>query len=297
MMGLLLGVLLARTFAGWISRLPAWLLHGRSIVSAYPWLDDGWRYVFVIAALMSAAFIPLTRRTMPEIPPKQRLSYREAMESLWTLFRTQPLLRESCVVGALVFASFSCFWTTLAFLLSSRYGLGAGIAGSFGVVGAAGAMIAPMAGRWSDRRGVRWVLTVGIVALALSFVLLWAGEWLRMPFAAHMVALVIGVLVLDIGAQLSQVGNQTRIFGLVPSARSRINTVYMTIYFSGAAIGSAVSAVVWTHYEWDGVCALALSFVALAGLAHALGRRGAAVPSLSADEMEERAAIESVLEA
>ena len=297
MMGLLLGVLLARTFAGWISRIPTWLLHGRSIVSAYPWLDDGWRYVFVIAALMSAAFIPLTRRTMPEIPPKQRLSYREAMESLWTLFRTQPLLRESCVVGALVFASFSCLWTTLAFLLSSRYGLGAGIAGSFGVVGAAGAMIAPMAGRWSDRRGVRWVLTVGIVALALSFVLLWAGEWLRMPFAAHMVALVIGVLVLDIGAQLSQVGNQTRIFGLVPSARSRINTVYMTIYFSGAAIGSAVSAVVWTHYEWDGVCALALSFIALAGLAHALGKRGAAVPSLSADEMEERAAIESVLEA
>ena len=298
MMGLLLGVLLARTFAGWISRIPAWLPDLHRIAAIYPWVEDGWRYVFVIAALMSAAFIPLTRRTMPELPPKQRLTYRKAMESLWTLFRTQPLLRESSAVGALVFASFSCFWTTLAFLLNSRYGLGAGVAGSFGLVGAAGALIAPQAGRWADRRGVRWVLTAGIVALAVSFVLLWTGEWLHMPFGAHMTALVIGVLVLDIGAQLSQVGNQTRIFGLVPSARSRIKTVYMTIYFSGAATGSAVSAVVWTHYQWDGVCALALSFIALAGLAHALGRREvAAATPLNAEELEERKAIESVLEA
>lgn len=297
MMGLLLGVLLARTFAGWISRVPGWLLHTWSVVPAYPWLADGWRYVFVIAALVSAAFIPLTRRMMPSLPPKQKLSYREAMESLLTLFRTQPLLRESCIVGALVFASFSCFWTTLAFLLSSRYGLGAGVAGSFGLVGAAGAMIAPMAGRWADRRGVRWVLTAGISALAFSFVLLWAGERSQMPFAAHMMALVVGVVVLDVGAQLSQVGNQTRIFGLVPSARSRLNTVYMTIYFSGAAIGSAVSSVAWVRYQWNGVCALALSFIALAGLTHSLGRREIATPAaLDAEALKERTAIESVLE-
>ncbi len=108
---------------------------------------------------------------------------------------------------------------------------------------------------------------------------------------------MVGVVALDVGAQLSQVGNQTRIFGLVPSARSRINTVYMTIYFSGAAMGSAISAVVWAHYQWDGVCALALSFVALAGLRHALGRREvAAAAPLDAEELEERKAIESVLE-
>ncbi len=139
-------------------------------------VSEGWRYVFVIAALMSAAFIPMTQRVGAGDTAEAKLSYREAMESLWMLFRTQPLLRESCVVGALVFASFSCFWTTLAFLLSSRYMLGPDVAGSFGLVGAAGAMIAPMAGKWADRRGVRWVLTVGICALAVSFVLLWAGE-------------------------------------------------------------------------------------------------------------------------
>ena len=90
---------------------------------------------------------------MPKLPPKQKLRYSEAMKSLWTLFRTQPLLRESSVLGALVFASFSCFWTTLAFLLQSHYGLGAGVAGTFGLVGAAGALVAPLAGRLSDKHG------------------------------------------------------------------------------------------------------------------------------------------------
>ena len=144
MTGLLLGILLARTFAGWVSHI------------------TGWRSVFVVAAIVNAAFVPLLWRVMPKLPPKQTLRYRDAMKSLWTLYRTQPLLRESSELGALVFASFSCFWTTLAFMLYSHYGLGAGVAGTFGVVGAAGAMVAPIAGRLSDKHGSRWVVSVGM---------------------------------------------------------------------------------------------------------------------------------------
>ena len=134
MTGLLLGILLARTFSGWVSGI------------------HGWRWVFVVAAVMNAAFVPLMRRVMPKLPPKQKLRYSDAMKSLWTLFRTQPLLRESSVDRrTCVCVSFSCFWTTLAFLLHSHYGLGAGVAGTFGVVGAAGAMVAPL-GRTPGRQ-------------------------------------------------------------------------------------------------------------------------------------------------
>ena len=255
MTGLLLGILLARTFAGWVASI------------------HGWRYVFATAAVINAIFVPLLWRMMPKLPPKQRLDYTSAMRSLWTLFRTQPLLRESCVLGALVFASFSCFWTTLAFLLDSHYRLGAGVAGSFGVVGAAGAMVAPIAGRLADRKGSRWVVTIGMSLLAASYVLLWGEERTRMTTTLHVAALVFGVVVLDMGAQMVQVANQTRIFGLVPSARSRLNTVYMTIYFSGAAIGSALATMAWVHWKWNGVCALALGLIALAALRHATGRR------------------------
>jgi predicted MFS family arabinose efflux permease len=257
MTGLLLGILLARTFAGWVSGI------------------DGWRWVFVVAAVINGTFVPLIWKVMPKLPPKQQLRYADAMKSLWTLFRTQPLLRESSIVGALVFASFSCFWTTLAFLLQSHYGLGAGVAGTFGVVGAAGALVAPLAGRLSDRHGSRWVISLGMGLLALSYLLLWLEEPARISTTSHIIALVVGVLVLDVGAQMTQVANQTRIFGLVPSARSRLNTVYMTVYFTGAAVGSALATMAWAHWRWNGVCCLAIGFIALAGLRHAIGSQHA----------------------
>jgi len=256
MTGLLLGILLARTFAGWVSGI------------------HGWRWVFVVAAVMNASFVPLLWTVMPKLPPKESLRYREAMRSLWTLVRTQALLRESAVTGALVFASFSSFWTILAFLLHSHYGLGAGVAGSFGVVGAAGAMVAPLAGRLSDRHGSRWVISLGMALLAISYVILWAEEAARLSLTLHIIALVVGVIVLDMGAQMTQVANQTRIFGLVPSARSRLNTVYMTVYFTGAAVGSALATAVWVRWGWNGVSVLQLGFIGLAAAWHACGRRG-----------------------
>jgi predicted MFS family arabinose efflux permease len=257
MTGLLLGILLARTFAGWVSGI------------------HGWRWVFVVAAVMNAAFVPLLWKVMPKLPPKEKLDYRDAMRSLWTLFRTQPLLRESSVIGALVFASFSCFWTTLAFLLQSHYGLGAGVAGTFGVVGAAGAMVAPLAGRLADKHGSRWVISVGMGLLASSYALLWAEESAHRSTVFHIVMLAIGVVVLDMGAQMTQVANQTRIFGLVPSARSRLNTVYMTVYFTGAAAGSALATIAWVHWQWNGVCLLALGLIGMAALWHVTGHRSA----------------------
>ena len=256
MTGLLLGILLARTFAGWISGI------------------HGWRWVFVAGALLNVVFVPLMGRFMPKLPPKQELSYGDAMRSLVTLVRTQPLLRESALIGALGFASFSCFWTTLAFLLHSHYGLGAGVAGTFGIVGAAGALVAPWAGRRADQYGSRRVITIGLTVLASSYVLLWVEEAAALPRALHLVGLVVGVVVLDTGAQITQIGNQTRIFGLVPSARSRLNTIYMTVYFSGGAIGSALATIAWEYWRWNGVSCLSLGFVGLAGLRHLTGRRG-----------------------
>ena len=274
MMGLLLGILLARSFAGWVSRLPdaVTALSGGRFSLPF-WSGEGWRWAFLIAAIVNAIFLPIIARIMPAIPPRNTLRYADAMRSLWTLARTQPLLRESCVIGALIFGSFSCFWTTLAFLLGRHYHLGAGVAGSFGLVGAAGATVAPLAGRMADRRGTRFVLSVAFAVLASAFMLLWAGELAPISFALHMVVLVFGVILLDVGAQLAQVANQTRIFGLVPSARSRLNTVYMTTYFAGAAIGSALATVAWVHWDWNGVSALALLFVFLGIVRHLLGGR------------------------
>lgn len=253
MTGLLLGILLARTFAGWLSRL------------------NGWRTVFVVAAVMNACFVPFIYRVMPPMKPRESLTYRETMRSLWTLFRTEPLLREAGVMGGLVFASFSCFWTTLAFLLETHYGMGPGVAGTFGAVGAAGALAAPFAGRLSDRRGTRYVVTTAGALLSASYVWLWLADRSPVNLALHMIGLVIGVVALDVGAQMMQVANQTRIFGLGAQARSRLNTIYMTMYFIGGALGSALATLAWSRWQWDGVCVLELAFIAAAGVWHMTG--------------------------
>lgn len=281
MTGLLLGILLGRTFSGWIAE----------------WLN--WRAVFLIASLLCAALALFLRRALPPLPPHAPLAYRQALRSLWTLVRTQPLLVESATVGGLVFAAFSCFWTTLVFLLGSpHYHWGAGVAGSFGILGAIGASVAPIAGRLADRHGSRWVITVALVLLLASWGVTWA-------FGYHVAGLIIGVLLMDAGAQISQVGNQTRIFALAHcpgtafGARSRINTVYMTTYFAFGALGSFLSAHAWERWRWPGVCGLALTLLGLAAVRHALGtlrarRRRLAGEDMLCDETDRALAREAV---
>lgn len=282
MTGLLLGVLLARTFAGWINDLSELLTHRIA----------GWRVVFAVAGFISIGFSFAMPRVMPHLPPKQSLRYSQAMRSLWTVFREEPLLRESCLMGALVFGSFSVFWNTFAFVLGA-HGLGAGVAGSFGLVGAGGALIAGSAGKISDRKGPRYVLSLSLAFLAASYALIYLTE----KFAAHaqaaghlrlvpyLAALAFAVVILDIGAQGSQIANQARIFALRPEARSRINTVYMFTYFIGAAIASALSTLAWQHFGINGICGLAMLLIAAAVVRHLTGdrqpyRRPASLPDL-----------------
>jgi predicted MFS family arabinose efflux permease len=268
MTGLLMGVLLARTFSGWLADLA---VHITTRVAS-------WRIVFAVAAVISAALVPAIRRAMPELPPKQTLSYGAAMRSLWELTKAEPLLRESCIIGGLIFGTFSAFWNTLAFVMAT-HGMGAGITGSFGMVGAAGTLMATTAGKLSDRRGPRYVISFGMALLGLAYVGIYATERVadRAQAAGHLhvwvylATLAAMVVVLDVGMQSIQLGNQARIFALNPGARSRINTVYMTSYFVIAAIASALATVLWQHFGITGVFALQVVFVALAVVRHVTG--------------------------
>ncbi len=159
----------------------------------------------------------------------------------------------------------------LAYLLQAHYRLGPGAAGTFGLVGAAGALAAPFAGRLADRRGTRYVVSFAGAVITASFIWLWAADWLPIPRLLHLAGLVVGVIALDAGTQVMQVANQTRIFGLNPGARSRLNTIYMTMYFIGGALGSALAGVAWNRFSWTGVCALGAGLIITAGAVHSFG--------------------------
>jgi hypothetical protein len=114
-------------------------------------------------------------------------------------------------------------------------------------------------------------VSVAGAVLTASYLWLLVTEGWHASTAWHMAALVVGVVTLDVGAQMMQVGNQTRIFGLGAGARSRLNTIYMTMYFAGGAMGSALAGWAWWRWGWNGVCVLALAMIGGAGLRHLTG--------------------------
>jgi predicted MFS family arabinose efflux permease len=87
-----------------------------------------------------------------------------------------------------------------------------------------------------------------------------------------LVALLAGIVILDLGIQATQILNQSVIFRLRPEARSRLNTAYMTCYFAGAVSGSAGASFAWEHGGWGAVSAAGIIAAALGLLLTAIPR-------------------------
>jgi predicted MFS family arabinose efflux permease len=250
--GLLLGILLARTVAGIVADLTSW------------------RVVYLGAAGIALILALVLHRDLPPEERRKGLRYHDLIVSMAHLVRTEPVLRRRAAYGALGFAAFSVFWTTSAFMLSrSPYHYSQTVIGLFGLVGAAGALCATWAGRLSDA-GLTTAGTGGFAAAILaSFGLLELG-------GHSLAALIVGIVVLDIGVQGLHVLNQTTIFSLGEETRSRINGIYLTVYFLGGAVGSTASAWLYDTAGWSAVCTLgaAMGFAALLlWLGEALGAK------------------------
>jgi len=242
MSGLLIGILLARTASGYIGAL------------------FGWRAVYLLAASLMCALAITLARLLPRSRPSVNLSYGGMLISLTRLIQQQPLLREAALTGALIFGAFSAFWTTLVFLLErAPYGYhpASRAAGLFGLVGVVGAAVAPLVGKIADRRGPRFTLGVALGVLVVSYGVFGL-------FGYRLWGLILGVILMDFGVQAGHVSNQTRLYSLLPEARSRLNTVYMVCYFIGGSLGSALGAWGWSIAQWRGVCAVGLTMSALA---------------------------------
>lgn len=244
MSGLLLGILLARVVAGGIGG--TW----------------GWRIMFWVASGISLFLAFVLSKSIPNIPASASLRFNELMRSLWTLVREEPRLRESALVGALIFGSFMAFWTSLSFHLEGPpFSYSTQVVGLFGLVGAAGALAAPWAGKFADARGSRAVIGFSTTLTVFSFLLFWI-------FGHHVIGLIIGVLLMDAGVQATHISNQARTLALRPEARSRLNTVYMVAYFTGGSLGSFLSTLAWNRYGWSGVSFTGLAFATAALLVH-----------------------------
>jgi predicted MFS family arabinose efflux permease len=233
--GLLIGVLLARTFSG--------------ITGA----QFGWRTVYWFGSALMLGLAVILRISLEKSEPEISVKWATLMRSVWSLAREHAMLREAALLACLLFMSFTALWTTLVFLLRTPpYHYGTTTAGLFGLLGASSAAAAPIVGRLSDRHGPERSILVAIIATLSGYVLL-------LFFGRVLAGLIAAIALVDVGVQSGHVANQSRIYSLAPEARSRINTFYMVAFFVGGALGSYLGPLGFNSGGWAGFCAIPIA--------------------------------------
>ncbi|URQ60089.1 MFS transporter [Pantoea alhagi] len=230
MSGLLLGILLARTVAGALAQL------------------GGWRAVFWVASLLMVLMALALWRGLPRYRQTVELSYPQLLGSIFRLYAQSRVIRTRAIIGCLSFANFSVLWTSMAFLLAAPpYGYSEGEIGLLGLAGAAGALAARQAGSLADQGKARLTTTLGLLIML--------GSWGLTALGAHsLLALIAGIILLDLAVQGVHITNQSVIYRRMPEARNRLTAGYMTSYFIGGAAGSLISASAYHFAGWYGVC-------------------------------------------
>lgn len=218
MSGLLLGILLARTLSGLVAQAL------------------GWQSVYFIAATITLVLAGALAKFLPETKSRSDLSYQQLIKSMVKLMRTERQLQIRSLYGFLGFGMFSVFWASAALLLSKApYSYNNATIGLFGLVGVAGALAANLAGKRSDK-GLTRRSTLFFVLVSLTAYIILSVD----PYT--LILLIPATILLDLGVQGTHITNQTIVFSLDSQARSRLSSAYMTSYFVGGSVSSAISS-------------------------------------------------------
>jgi predicted MFS family arabinose efflux permease len=234
MSGLLLGIMLARPLASFIASV------------------SNWHTVFVLSAAMTAVLAIALWRLLPyRLPAHAGVSYGGLLRSMAHLWRTQPVLRRRALCHAGMFGAFSLFWTAVPLHLAGAFGLSQRGIALFALAGVAGALVAPLAGRLADagqarpalaRNGMRLALALG--AVSFPFSLLGSGS-------IAIGALLVAAIVLDAAVTLNVILSQRAVYALGDAFRSRLNGLFMAVFFTGGAIGSALGGWAMARGGWE----------------------------------------------
>ncbi|GIO16806.1 MFS transporter [Cohnella xylanilytica] len=244
MSGLLLGIMLARPVA--------------SLIAEYM----GWRAVYYLssAAILVLAFV--LARVLPARQPTNATPYSALIGSMLRLLRTTPILQRRAIYHACLFGTFSLFWTTVPLLMTGpTFHFSQTEVAIFALVGVSGAAAAPVAGRLADRG---WIRPGTAIALALALVSVVLPLLIQGGSTFALIVLVVAAILLDMGVSANLVLGQRAIFSLGAEYRSRLNGLFMAIFFAGGAVGSALGGWAYAAGGWEAALWIGIALPALA---------------------------------
>ncbi|WP_431926431.1 MFS transporter [Nonomuraea jabiensis] len=232
MSGLLTGILLSRTLSSLVSDVA------------------GWRTVYLGSAALMALLALALRAALPQHAPTTDLAYAHVLRSTLRLIRTHPALLRRGLYQAAMFGAFSAFWTTVSYVLTGPpFHYSAVGVGIFALVGAAGAAVAPLAGRWADRKLVRPMTGLAFAVAALSFALAGFGQH-------NVILLALAAVLIDMAVQTTLILGQHTVYQLDPTARARLNSAFIATFFVGGALGSQLGSIAYHAGGWTAVAAI-----------------------------------------
>ncbi|WP_336975742.1 MFS transporter [Acinetobacter pittii] len=239
--GVFIGLLLARIFSGGISDVA------------------GWRGVYFCAALIILMIALSLWKRLPHLNIQpSAMRYPQLLASMLNLLRQEKMLQVRGVLALLMFAAFNIFWSALVLPLSAPpYNFSHTVIGSFGLFGVIGALAATRAGQWADCGYAQRTSLAALLILLLAW-----GPLSLMAYSLW--ALVISIVLLDLGGQALHVTNQSMVFRTRPEAHSRLVGLYMLFYAVGSGLGSISTTATYAYAGWFGVCALGAGISLLA---------------------------------
>ncbi|MFE5390021.1 MULTISPECIES: MFS transporter [Bacillus] len=244
MSGLLLGIMLARPISSLVADI---------------W---GWNAIFALSATVIIVLAFVLSKVLPTRKPKAKTNYIALLNSMWQLLRTTPILRRRAIYHACVFGAFSLFWTTVPLLLSSpAFHFSQTAIALYALVGITGAIAAPIGGRLADLGWTRPATGIALTVVIISLIL---PLFIQSSSSFGIAVLVIAAILLDMGVSANLVLSQRLIFSLSPEIRSRLNGLFMAIFFLGGAVGSFIGGWAYALGGWNLTLWIGIAFPTIA---------------------------------
>jgi len=236
MSGLLVGLLLSTSLAGLLSNL------------------FNWKLIYFVSAVLMLILAYLLKKRLPHVPVF-KMSYGKIFYSMGVLLKEERRLVYRAIIGGFAFAAMSILFSTIAVLLTSEpFKLPDVLVGVATIIGVFGALATAKIGKIADRGHTSILTWIGVALMIISWALLYFG-------GKYLTSYILGYGLISFGLAVVHTSNQNIIFRLRPDAKSRINSIYMTAYFTGGACGSALGVYAWHHGGWTMTCLVGVCLV------------------------------------